>query len=533
MKVNLYYAPFPSQFFSGSLHPINTERPLNPKSALVTLATGLRMNAGPMGFRCDIEIIDMQLGGERTWYKSIPYGAQAMDCYRLGYPFEAMTEKFLEGDIHGITSNYTNGAQIVSDLARHIKQVNPRSLVVVGGIDATARPEYYLRNGADLVVKGEGEYVFSRVVQARWQGKPYDGIPNLCTRESPNPRLDGSHAVDMDALEPMSLDLVGDLSLYTDTAEGPPPHGVKPNFICWETSRGCMWRCSFCTAPSRGAYRFMTPQAVDKHFRYFKEMGINTIVWQEDNPLSRAQQAASGTYVYDKGRAEVIEIFQMAREYGFAWEFANGIEFGKFRPKGPGRDFDHGLMDALLWSERKDGDWKGCYRVQIPLDNLNLEVKSRFPKLLSFDEQVGVLAEMLTRNGVVHQTYDLFIGYPEQDASVLDVFYNGCMRIKEELSALSPEYNPYFNVFNLSLLPGAKDFHTLNPLLAFDIDENPEVIGIFLSAVNTDHFTYDEIYARRVEMTNRLNDAAMVATYDGIYTGQPLAGASPELQAVA
>jgi hopanoid C-3 methylase len=141
----------------------------------------------------------------------------------------------------------------------------------------------------------------------------------------------------------------------------------------------------------------------------------------------------------------------------------------------------------------------------------------------------SVLAEMLTRNGVVHQTYDLFIGYPEQDAAVLDRFYDGCMRIKQELSALSPEYNPYFNVFNLSLLPGARDYHALSHLLAFDVDENPEVIGIFLSAIDTDHFTYDEIYARRVEMTNRLNDSAMVATYDGIYTGQALTASVPEV----
>ena len=62
MKVNLYYAPFPSQIFSGDAAPVNTERPLNPKSAMVTLATGIRMHAGPMGFDCEIEIIDMQVG---------------------------------------------------------------------------------------------------------------------------------------------------------------------------------------------------------------------------------------------------------------------------------------------------------------------------------------------------------------------------------------------------------------------------------------------------------------------------------------
>ena len=98
-------------------------------------------------------------------------------------------------------------------------------------------------------------------------------------------------------------------------------------------------------------------------------------------------------------------------------------------------------MDALLSSKRTNDGWVGCYRVQIPLDNLNLEDKPRFPKLLAFEEQVEILATMLERYGVIHQTYDLFIGYPEHDQSVLDRFAEGCLRIKNDLSKLSANYD--------------------------------------------------------------------------------------------
>jgi hypothetical protein len=517
MKVNLYYAPFPSQIFKGDDFPVNTERPLNPKSALVTLATGIRMHARAMDFDCEIEIIDMQVGGGRIWYKTIAYGPRQLDCFRLGIPFESIEDKIREGDIHGITCNYTNSAQIVADLAAHIKSVSPHSLVVVGGVDATARPEYYLRRGADLVVKGEGEYTFSAIIKAWAEGGDFEAIGNVCTPANPNPKQDMRRVIDLDTLEPMALDLIPDLSIYTDTAEGPPPTGVKSNYICWETSRGCAWACSFCTAPSRGKFRFMAPAAVARHFDFFRARGINTIVWQEDNPLSRIQQNASGAHVHDRGRAEVLEIFRMARDYGFSWEFANGIEFCKFKANG---SFDHELADALLWNDRApDGSFRGCYRVQIPLDNLNLEEKSRFPKLLTFDEQLEILASMLIDYRVAHQTYDLFIGYPEHDERVLDRFTDGCLRIKQTLSSLSPDYVSYFNVFNLALLPGARDYVRLKHLLAFDIDADPEVIAIFLSAINTDHFTYWDIYRKRVAMTNLLNDPEQVRIYDGIYTG--------------
>jgi hopanoid C-3 methylase len=516
VKINLYYAPFPSQIFRGFDKPVNTERPLNPKSALPTLASGLRMFGDEMGFDCDVEIIDMQLGGEREYYKTIPYGPHQMDCFRYGRAFETFTDKVAEGDIHGLTCNFTNSAQIVADLASFIRRINPRALIVAGGVDATARPGYYLARGVDVVVLGEGEWVFSCVVKAWSAGGDYSSIANVVTREGSGPRLGPGQIVDLNELPPMALDLIPDLGLYTDTAEGPPPAGVLLSYICWETSRGCAWRCSFCTAPSRGSYRWMNTDAIERHLRYFRSLGIRTIVWQEDNPLSRIQQSGSGRFLYEEGREQLLEMFRLLRAYGFAWEFANGIEFGKFNQGG---SFDHELAAALLGSSQGPEGWIGCYRVQIPLDNMNI-VKKRFPKLLGFDEQVTVLATMLTDYGVRHQTYDLFIGYPEQDARAVDTFTGYCLRIREELSALDSGYTPYFNVFNLSLLPGARDYTTLRHLLQFDVERDPEVIGIFLSAINTDHFSYWDVYQKRLEMTRRLNDAEMHRVYDGIYDGQ-------------
>jgi hopanoid C-3 methylase len=517
MKINLYYAPYPSQIFEGETEPINTERPHNPKSALTTIAAGLRAYAPEFGYNCDVEIIDLQLGGQRVPYKSFEYGPRIMNCYRYGTPFEDVEEKMRTADVHGLTCNFTNSAQVVADLAQHIRRVNPNAVIVAGGVDCTARPEYYLARGVDIVVRGEGERVFAMVISALYKKQDVSAIPNIASREFGHAKkVDLSAIIDMNTIEPMALDLVPDLSVYNDTAEGPPPEGVQGNYICWETSRGCAWRCSFCTAPSRGGYRYMSLPTIEKHLRMFQEYDIKTIVWQEDNPLSRIQQNGTGKFLYDSGRAELMDMFRMFRDYGFSWEFANGIEFGKFMQNGK---FDHHLADALLGSEIVDGRWTGCYRVQIPLDNMNVK-KRRFPKLLGFDDQIDVLATMLTDHGVAHQTYDLFIGYPEHDHEGVDIFAEYCMRLKEELTSVGQgKYKPYFNVFNLSLLPGARDYQTLRHLLAFDIEQHPEVIGIFLSAINTDHFSYWDIYQKRLEMTTMLNDRETHRIYDGIYAG--------------
>ena len=471
MKLNLYYPPYPAQIFEGEKDPVSPVRPLTPKSTLPTLASGIRYFGERLGFNVDIEIIDLQLGGEMTFYKEFEYGSKKINCYQLGTPYEKINDKIISANIHGINNNHTNSAQIAADLAKHIKLQAPDSLVVVGGTDATARPYYYLKNGADVVVKGEGEYIFSLLLKTYMEkGGKFDEIPNICTKGNMyDLNIDFTYLIDINKMPVMSLNLVKDISIYTDTAEGPVPKGVKPNFICWETSRGCAWRCSFCTSSSRGTYRTLTPETVKKHFEYFKKNGINTIIWQEDNPLSRIQKNSKGEYVLKNGREQLLEIFRLAREYGFSWEFANGIEFCKFATD---KGIDYELLDHLLWNDRSSDDWKGCYRVQIPLDNLALECKSRFPKLLAFERQLNVLKAMLTHSGMIHQTYDLFIGYPEQDRAVIDKFTNACLTIKNTLFDLDNNYVPYFNVFNLALLPGSHDYHRYKERLAFDINVN-------------------------------------------------------------
>ena len=480
-----------------------------------TLASGIRYFSEKLKFNCDIEIIDLQLGGELTFYKKFMYGPKQMNCYQLGTPYDKINSKILSADIHGISSNHTNAAQTVADLIAHIKKVSPNSIVLIGGTDATARPYYYIQNGADVVIKGEGEYITSLLIKAIAHGDDIKNIPNICTVDNMyDTSIDFSFLIDINKMPVMSLDLIDDLSIYTDTAEGPVPDGVKPNFICFETSRGCAWKCSFCTASSRGTYRTLSPSSVRKHFEYFKKHGIKNIVWQEDNPLSRIQRNNKGTYVYDKGREELLEIFSLAREYGFAWEFANGIEFCKFALD---NSMDYELMDYLLWSDTSGDDWKGCYRVQIPLDNLALETKKRFPKLLSFERQLDILKTMLVDYNIIHQTYDLFIGYPEQDQSVIDKFTNACLKIKDTLSNANSNYVPYFNVFNLALLPGSFDFSRYHKNLAFNIDEHPEVVGIFMSAMSTDYFSYYELYQKRLEMSSLLNNEGFIQRYDGTY----------------
>src|SRR5262249_30711907 len=112
MRIHLYYAPYPSQMFEGEAQPLSTVRVWNPKSALPTLAAGVRRNLAAAGIDADIRIIDTQVDPGIEYYKSIPYGPRQLHCYRVGGALEQYDDGIGEAQIHGISNNYTNSAGI-------------------------------------------------------------------------------------------------------------------------------------------------------------------------------------------------------------------------------------------------------------------------------------------------------------------------------------------------------------------------------------------------------------------------------------
>jgi len=512
MRVTMFYAPYPGQSFRDEDTTISPVRVRNPKSALVTLAAGARAYLREWGVDAEFKLVDTQVGdGEPELYASFRYGPRVIDCHRYGGPFDAYADEARAADIIGISNNFTNSARVVADFAKFLKRVNPNALVVGGGMDVTARPEWYLANGFDVVVQLEGEYSFARLIQARATGQPIEAL--VQTRAvGEGLVIVGGPQLNMAELPTMALDLIDDLSIYDDTGEGTPPSTVAAPFTCFETSRGCYRTCSFCATPMRGHYRYMKPDVVRRHLEYFRSMGISNILFQEDNTLSRIQRSGRGSLLHDTGREDTLEIFRIARELGFSWEFANGLEFGKFLDLG---DVDRELMETLFWNDTSGDRWVGCYRVQIPLEYLGDEPTQKFRKLRPFQEQLKILTSMLDL-GVRFVTFNMLIGHDDDDMSMIDMYLDRCLQLKDLLVAASPDATTYFNVFNRTLLPGTADFRKKADRLAFDIEKTPEVISVYLSPMPSNHLSYYELFQQRLRLTEALN-GSLIDQYDGTY----------------
>ena len=154
-----------------------------------------------------------------------------------------------------------------------LKEEVPRILVVCGGPHPSALPEDVLgRNGADLVVVGEGEQSFAAIVKDFKEGSIKVGDKRI---------IIGSLIENLDDIPLPARDLV-DISKYPGwffRKRAPETHFLS--------SRGCPYNCFFCSNPvwkvKKPWIRFRSPQSVvDEIEQLHKEYGINEFFDQCD-----------------------------------------------------------------------------------------------------------------------------------------------------------------------------------------------------------------------------------------------------------
>ncbi|UZJ57949.1 radical SAM protein [Pseudomonas sp. KU26590] len=527
LRVTLFSVPAPGQCIKGDDRFLGTVRTNMHKAPLTALVAGLRNTLSARNVVVDLHICDMQTQGATSYedrckvkYGELQLGDITLEKYRIGQPFEAVVSEITTSDVIGINSNFTHSRNIVADFIRFCAVQNPRAVIVLGGTDATVAPEFHIDCGAHVVVKGEGELCFADLLECIDKNWSFDNIPNIAFRakdgtiqHTSKTFLSRSGAYDVNDMLPPDFELV-DLESYSDTGEGKPPFGIQGPFISVETSRGCAQACSFCATPStKGRFRFMQLEKIRQHFEYFKSKGIRTLLLQEDNLLSRIHRHSSGHSAFDDGRDELFDMFNLARDMGFCWEFTNGIELGQFEHEGV---VDHELIRVMFDSTVVNGDLIGCYRATLPLENLTDESSKLFRKLKPLGVIKNVL-ESIVNTGVHSLSFNVIIGRPEDDEHNLCLTYLRSEEIRSVCKAFNSKVQIYFNVYILSLLPGTVDFKRHHDRLAYDLNVDPEVITFYLGSLNTDYYSPLEITQARGAMAKMLNNDALIDDYDEVH----------------
>ena len=171
-------------------------------------------------------------------------------------------------DAVAFSLNYLANIPEVVDLALMTRRLLPDTLVFVGGHSAsfTAREILaHARGAIDCVIKGEGEAIASRILDAWADGQALDTLPGVVTAtgEGPPPRMIES----LDDTLP-ARDLVKKRHKYFI--------GVLDPCASVEFSRGCPWNCTFCSAWTfyGRSYRKVSAEAVGEDLARVRESGI-------------------------------------------------------------------------------------------------------------------------------------------------------------------------------------------------------------------------------------------------------------------
>ena len=205
---------------------------------------------------------------------------RVIDAHAEGVDCEAIKKKIAElrPAIIGFSVLTCSGG-LVYELGLWVKTHLPQALVVFGNVHASVYARQYLENGCcDVVVHGEGEYPFLKIIEHRQGGCALGDIPGISFKDD-----DGrvSHTSPKTSLvEDLSLiprparELV-DRSLYRlDTISNQLYVGKSRSSASktMSTSRGCWYKCTFCVVNQRP--RFNDPMNVVDEMEYLeKEYG--------------------------------------------------------------------------------------------------------------------------------------------------------------------------------------------------------------------------------------------------------------------
>ncbi|MDD5038131.1 MAG: radical SAM protein [Dehalococcoidales bacterium] len=244
-----------------------------------------------------------------------------------------------DADVVGLTA-MTPTINMAAAIARHLKKAYPDLPIILGGAHATLLPKETLIAApeVDIIINGEGEETIKELLRALENKQPLVKVNGISYRKDNgvviNPARLGSN--DLDSLPFLAYHL-----LPWRKYRPHPPHGRALPFAAIITSRGCPYRCSYCSKPIFGnKFRSQSPDRVVEEVAYLnKRFGIKEFAFYDDVftlDKKRAHDIADGIirkglkiYWTCETRVNLIdkELLRHIRQAG-CYSIAYGIESG-------------------------------------------------------------------------------------------------------------------------------------------------------------------------------------------------------------
>ncbi len=224
---------------------------------------------------------------------------------RIDPDLKGSLEEF-KPDLVGLTS-YTTEVPVVRSLLQGIKSSLPESFTVVGGCHASVKPEDFHLPDVDAVVVGGGERIFPALVGKLSKGEDPLEVRGLWGRT-------GDRFIFTGEADPIK-DLNGFPAPNRHLTQGYRHlyyFGSNRPAAAIMTSRGCPFRCSFCSIwrTMQGRYLLRDPGKVVQELSGVREKHVFIA---DDNTLSHARHAeALFSVIRDSGIQKSYKMYGRA-----------------------------------------------------------------------------------------------------------------------------------------------------------------------------------------------------------------------------
>jgi anaerobic magnesium-protoporphyrin IX monomethyl ester cyclase len=154
-------------------------------------------------------------------------------------------------------------------------------IVITNSSDSTDHCENYLENGADYIIKGEGEISLNELISALNSNESVNEIKGLVYKKTTEITENPKRTVlrDLDVLPFPAWDLIA-INDYKNVWK----QSGKTFTINIATTRGCPFKCNWCAKPIYGnRYNSHSPEYITKHIKHLSETFDVNRFWMCDD----------------------------------------------------------------------------------------------------------------------------------------------------------------------------------------------------------------------------------------------------------
>jgi radical SAM superfamily enzyme YgiQ (UPF0313 family) len=291
-------------------------------------------------------------------------------------------------DIVGVTAMTPTINSAVS-IVEKVKECDSNITVVLGGAHATILPEETLKSvpEIDVIVRGEGEQTILELVKVL--EKNPDGLNQvlgITCRERGSVRSNplGPPVSDLDTLPFPAFHLlpIGKYRLH-------PPFGRRTPVMPIITSRGCPYRCIFCSKAVFGKkYRSNSPTYIVNEVLFLMEkFGVKEIKFYDD--------------VFTLDRKRIVTLCMQLKERGMdiPWSCETRVN----------------LVESELLKMMKDA---GCYMIEYGVESGNQGILNSLKKDSTLEKIIE--AFKLTHEAGIETVAYFMLGSPQETSETID-----------------------------------------------------------------------------------------------------------------